>query len=427
MDILISGIGIAGPVAAYWLLKADPSYRITMVERDTQLRATGQSIDIRQAGVDVMKAMGLIAKIKAKTTPEIGIRFVDDNNTILAEFGASGNDEEQGFTSEYEIFRGDLVHLLYDTVKDRVKTVFDERVEAFEQDQATGKVNITFKNGKPNESYDLVIAADGQNSRIRNTALGTMDNPREHFRTFCNYAAYFTMKDIPSLNHGDMAAWYNTTKGRAFFIRPDTRPGLCRANIIRQLDPKDAEENKRYPDGLAAGMDAYRRLLKEDFADAGWAREAILKGLDETDDLYASESAQVQAPTTAVGRIAFVGDAGYCPTPLTGMGTSLAIIGAYVLAGEVSKEDHTGVERALVEYDHIMLPFSRSAQNIPLSVPQYLNPQSAWGLTAVRSLLRVVSWTKVYKLAGMMGGLVGPALGKKTFELPEYKWQVECS
>ena len=417
MDILISGIGVTGPTLAYWLLQHDASHRITLVERSPDLRASGQSIDIRQAAVDVIRRMGIIDKVKAHGTTEAGIDFVDESGKAFASFPASGNDEEQSFTSEYEILRGDLVKILYETVDGRVKTVFGAKVERYHERKEDGKVDVTLSNGAEAE-YDVVIAADGQSSRIRNMALGTVDNPRAHYRAFNNYVAYYTMPAIPSLP-GNFARWYNAPGGRAFMIRPDPNPKLCRANIIRQLWPGDTKTNERYREALAAGPEEYKRILREDYADISWAAKDILAGLDESDEFYASESAQVQAPTLAVGRIAFVGDAGYCPTPLTGMGTSLALIGAYILAGEIGSITHSSdVPSALSAYNDIMLPYSRRVQAIPLAVPRLLNPQTWLALRLVRAVVWFIYATGVVPLIGRIAG--ASSFSKKDFVLPEY-------
>lgn len=224
LDILVSGVGIAGPVVAYWLLQGNPDHRITLVERDTQLRTTGQSIDIRQAAVEVLKRMHLLEAVRGKTTQEAGIQFVNGQGKPFATIPTTGDDDQQSFSSEFEILRGDLVALLYDTVKDRVETVFGQRVETYEEKD--GKVHVEYAKGRQGEAFDLLIAADGIGSKIRNIALGTLDDSRQHYRSFNNYAAYFTLCDPDlAIGQGGMAKWYNTSLGRAIFLRPDTAPG----------------------------------------------------------------------------------------------------------------------------------------------------------------------------------------------------------
>jgi 2-polyprenyl-6-methoxyphenol hydroxylase-like FAD-dependent oxidoreductase len=418
MDILISGTGIAGPVLAYWLLQRDPAHRITLLERSPDLRATGQSIDIRQAAVDVVSKMGLLDTVRAHTTREAGIEFVDERGKAFARFGASGNQEAQSFTSEFEILRGDLVNILYDAVKDRVTTIFGVKVDQYTDDASTGgKVDVLLSNGHRG-SYDVLVAADGQSSRIRNVALGITDTPRKYFRVFNNYAAYFTMPAIASIPRTDYAQWYNSTGGRVLFMRPDTNPNMCRANIVRQLASSDKETNARYRNALTAGPEEYKRILGKDYVDAGWISDPVLRALAEATDFYASETLQVQLPTLSVGRVAFVGDAGYCPSPLTGMGTSLAIIGAYVLAGELGKvTSQAGVVAALSAYNDVVLPYSRKVQNIPTTVPAYLNPQSSLGLWIVRMMLWIVSATGIASLVGRIAG--SSALSKKDYVLPD--------
>lgn len=417
MDILISGSGIAGPVAAYWLLKGNPQHHITLVERDAALRTTGQSIDIRQSAVDIIRKMGLEQAIRDKSTHEAGIQFIDERGRPFATFPASGDSEQQGFTSEFEILRGDLVEIFFNKVKDDIKVIFGDYVNSWKEVES-GKVEVKFVNGTATQSFDLIIASDGQSSKIRNIALKTLDDRRRHFRPFNNYASYFTMKSIESLGDSKFATWYNATGGRVLFVRPDTRPGYCRANIIKQFASEKDEGNERYRKALSDGNEVYKSLLREEFKDAGWEVEAILKGMDSTDDFYASETAQVKPPVTVIGRVALVGDAGYCPTPLTGMGTSLAIIGAYILAGEINQTDN--VLEALNRYNEIILPFARSVQNIPSSMPAYVNPQSSLALSVVRNTLWFVSWSGITNLIAKVAGVT--SLNKKYFTPPKYSW-----
>lgn len=438
MNILISGAGIAGPVVAYWLLQADPSHRITIIERDVTLRTTGQSIDIRQSAVDIIKRMGIEPAIRAKTTNESGVRFVDDNGVAVAEFPMSGDDGAQGITSEYEIMRGDLVRILFDLIEDddRVEVVYDKSVDTFEQND--DGVKVLFNDGKQ-QVYDVVIACDGQSSRIRKLALGTSSvssvssvdksssSPdRQHWRAFYQYVSYFTA-DVDLLHGDTMASWYNSTQGRIIFIRPDPRPGKCRVNVGRQLLPSDKEGNETYRQSIRS-PEKLKALFKKDFQGAGWMTDEVLQAMDQTDDFYASETAQIICPYLVNGRVALVGDAGFCPSPLTGMGTSLAIIGAYVLAGELSRatsenRDRNHVVDALKRYNDIVHPLSRSIQNIPTILPRLVNPQTSIGLYIVRTILRIVWWSNIASWGSKITIPGLAAFQKKTFEPPEYEWK----
>ena len=133
LNILISGSGIAGSVFAFWLLRAHPDAHITIVERDPSLRLTGASVDIRSSAVDIIKWMGAEQAIRAQTTNEEGVQFVDGNGGAIATLRATGRSDIQSVTSEYEIFRGALAKIFIDPIVDRVETIFDEYVSHFEQ------------------------------------------------------------------------------------------------------------------------------------------------------------------------------------------------------------------------------------------------------------------------------------------------------
>lgn len=87
--VLISGAGIAGPVCAYFLSKA--GIRTTIIERAPELRKAGQQIDIRGAGLEAIKRMGVDEAIRSKTTKEAGLEFVDANGKACASFPVDGD------------------------------------------------------------------------------------------------------------------------------------------------------------------------------------------------------------------------------------------------------------------------------------------------------------------------------------------------
>ena len=169
---------------------------------------------------------------------------------------------------------------------------------------------------------------------------------------------------------------------------------------------------------LNKGDTEYKALVDDVFKDAGWLTPEVLKGMNESEDYYCSEVAQIRTDTLWHGRVVLLGDAGYCPTPLTGYGTSLAIIGAYVLAGEIlSSPDN--VEKALASYQDLMLPFVKKVQYLPVG-PQYLNPRTWWGLSILRNIMWFVTWTRLDKLMIKLASM--PTFAASKFPMPEYEW-----
>ena len=167
---------------------------------------------------------------------------------------------------------------------------------------------------------------------------------------------------------------------------------------------------------LEKGKESYMQLMEELYRDgADWVTPEVLQGMRESDDFYCSLFAQVRSPKLQDGRVVLLGDAGYA-TP--GMGTSLAIIGGYVLAGELLS--HPGdIKTAVTQYEQLLSKFARSSQHDDIAM-QLLNPQSSWGIGIRDAILWFVTSIKLPEL----GVLVASKLGftERPFALPEYRW-----
>jgi len=416
LNVLVAGAGIAGGSFVSCLLRALPDAQITLVERDPKPRLTGASVDIRSSAVDIIKWMGIEDEIRANGTNEEGVRFVNGKGGEVATFWATGRTDVQSITSEFEIFRGKIAEILLRPALEReqVKMMFDESVDRYkEKDDG---VMVTFKKSKETKKYDLLVAADGLRSKIRGQMLDLP--PKEQIHGEGMHAAYFT---IPGdlLGGSKLALWYNDTKGRCVFLRPDPNPkGATRGNLINATTKSQLETRARLDDAMLESHEAYMTLLEEIFADAGWRTKEVLKGMRQSDDFYCSLFAQVWSEQLVSKRVVLVGDAGYA-TP--GIGTSFAIIGGYVLAGEllrsrIDSQEFGDMSEALKRYEEIMLPFVKGFRQ-DNSVPQLLNPQTWWGLGIRNALLSVVGTLRLDRAAmWAFGG------SDKNPAIPEYPW-----
>ena len=411
LNILISGSGIAGSVFAFWLLRAYPNANITIVERDPSFRLTGASVDIRSSAVDIIKWMGAEQEIRNQTTNEEGIQFVDANGKAVATLGATGRSDIQSITSEYEIFRGALAKIFIDPIIKRVKLIFDESVDHFEQ--RDDGVVVTFARSTEAKTYDLLVAADGLGSKIRGMMLNS--KPQEQFYDEGVHVAYFTIKS-DLLQGSRLAKGYNATGGRVVFLRPDPDPaGRTRGNLMNVTTSGDIETKERLNKALREGNESYMKLMEEMFRDVGWLAPEVLRGMRESDDFYCSPFGQIRSPRLHDGRVVLLGDAGYA-TP--GFGTSLAIIGGYVLAGELLS--HSGdVKTASERYEKIMLPFAKSSQGGD-HMMQLLNPQTLWGIRIRNAILSFVTWTKLDRLVMTVAWALG--FTEKKVPMPDYQW-----
>ena len=409
--ILISGSGIAGSVLAFWLLRAYPLADLTIVERAPSLRLTGASVDIRNSAIDIIKLMGLEDEIKKHTTRERGVQCVDKHGNVAWTLNASGREDMQSVTSEYEIFRGTLAKIFLEPIKDKANFVFNEMVKLFIQQD--DRVHVEFSNGKEPEAYDLLVAADGIGSRIRGQMLSAPSS--DQIRDEGCYASYFTIKS--DLLQGDrMAKWFNGTNGRVVFLRPDPDPrGRTRAYLVNVTPDGDTMLSQRLKDGLEQGHEAYKDLMEELFQDAGWIAKEVIEGMRGSDDFYCSIFAQTRSPRLCDGRVVLLGDTGYAAP---GIGTSLAIIGGYVLAGEILRDD-CDVRPALEAYEALMQPFVQTQQR-STNMMRYLNPQTEWGIVIRNTFMRVATFLMLDYLAMVCASWLG--FTEKKLVMPQYKW-----
>lgn len=388
---LISGASIAGPALAYWLTTY--GWQVTIIERAPRLRDGGQNIDVRGAGRTVARRMGIEDDIRDATTGELGTEFVRPDGSTVARFPAGTSDTE-GATAELEILRGDLARLLVDATPDSVEYVFGNSITAI--DDQDDHVWVSFDHGD-DRSFDLVAIADGMNSRTRRLVFGSAPT----IRPLGLNVSYLTIPRTAA--DSDWARWCNAPGGRTMTLRPDTK-GTIRATMSF-LSPPGAD------DGLTP--DEQKALLREKFADAGWEAQRILTGLDQEADLYVEHIGQVKAPAWTSGRVALLGDAAYCASPISGMGTSLALVGAYVLAGEIAAHvDHSDAFRG---YERIMRPYVSQAQQLPPGAPRIANPRTRAGIAVLNTAAKVGA-SRAFRAIG--GRLFSPPADK--IDLPDY-------
>jgi 2-polyprenyl-6-methoxyphenol hydroxylase-like FAD-dependent oxidoreductase len=352
--VVISGAGIAGPTMAFWLTRN--GYRVIVVEIGAGLRPGGQTVDLRGAGGDVVERMGLMPEMEHRSLFQRGIAWVKSDGSRRAEmpvtaFGGNGP------VSKLEILRGDLVDVLYQATKDTAEYRFNTRISDLVQDR-TG-VDVTLSDGSALRA-DLVVGGDGPHSAVRRLVFG----PEEQFvKPIGGYNAWFSAPDRIGLD-----SWYlmyQAAGGLNASLRPSHDPAIAKAGLAFQSEPIVYDRHN---------LDEQRQILVERFAGAGWECDALLAAAQEADDFYFDSLAQVHMPSWTSGRVALVGDAGYCASPLSGMGTSLALVGGYVLAGELGPADSLDAEHlqaALERYGTLMRPYVDTCQDLPNNIDRF--------------------------------------------------------
>jgi 2-polyprenyl-6-methoxyphenol hydroxylase-like FAD-dependent oxidoreductase len=316
--VLVPGASIAGPALAHWLHRWGAE--VTVVEQAPRLRPGGQAVDARGVAKEVIRRMGLDSAIRAVRTDTKGGYSVDADGNVLETFSAEDNDGD-GYISEIEVLRGDFAQVLYDDTRDHVEYVFGDRIAELTQ-HADG-VDVTFASGA-RRSYDLVIGADGLHSSLRAMVFG----PRERYiRHLGMVLAFFT---VP--NEFGIDGWLldHQSEGRWAGLRPVPDPG--RAIAMLSFPAPDFEIDHR-------DIAAQKQLLREKMAGFGWETPRILDHVDDASDFYLDQVAQVVMDRWYDGRVGLLGDAAFCASPMSGGGTGLALVGAYLLAGELAVAD----------------------------------------------------------------------------------------
>jgi 2-polyprenyl-6-methoxyphenol hydroxylase-like FAD-dependent oxidoreductase len=388
--VLISGIGIAGPALAHWLLRY--GFVPTLVERASQLRTGGYVIDFWGAGYDIAEEMGLMPDILRAGYRLREVRLVDSRGRRVGGFDADafGAATLGRFTS---LPRGELGRILYGAVAGRVETLFGDSVAGLEEE--TDGVRVRFEHGAPRR-FDLVIGADGLHSAVRALAFG----PESSFEKFLAFVvAAFEIRGYQPRDEDVYVAY--TAPGRQvsrFAMRDDrTMVLIVVADGAAAFDPHDAGEQRTY--------------LRARLAGEGWECPRILEALDRCEDLYCDRVSQVRMEHWSRGRVALVGDAAYAPSLVAGQGSALALIGAYVLAGELARAGRP--DEAFTRYEGLLHRFMLEKQAAAARFAGSFAPRTRLGVFLRNQV------TRAFALPGVAKLVFGSSLVDR-IELPEY-------
>lgn len=372
MKVLISGAGIAGLALAHVL--ADGGHAVTVVEIAPTLRPGGQLVDIRGTSREAAERMGLLEPIRAAQLAQRGMRYVDDRGRTLAELGVEmfgGN----GPVADLEILRGDLTRVLHDVTAGRVDLRFGDAIRTLDQDDRG--VDATFEHA-PAERFDLVVAADGLHSRVRSLIWGP---ETDYLHSLGGVTSFF---DVPEPEPLDGWSLMDILPGRRMvLIRPDAAPGRAKAILTWFGDHRLPHHRD---------VEAQKALVRSGLADGVWHLPALADALDTTSEFYLDSLVQVHMPELSRGRVVLLGDAGYCTSPLSGQGTALALIGAYLLGSEVNRaaaaESAAEPAVAFRAYEEAMVPHIAAGRELPPGSGSFATPKSRMGIRVLRAYIR---------------------------------------
>lgn len=364
--VLISGASVAGPALAFWLSRY--GFEPTIVERAPAVRPGGYAIDFRGAAVRVLERMGLLAEVQRKQTRIGAITIVDEKNRKVASM-------PDGFTSgELEILRGDLAAIFHEATRDSTEYIFDDSIS--ELRESDSGIDVRFeRSGR--RRFDLVVGADGLHSKVRGLAFG------EEAR-FVRYLGYYvSIFTIPNYLDLDRSGLYYGTLGRKVGIFSggdgrDAKASFFFATEPLEYDRHDADEQKQ--------------ILREHFRQEGWEVARLMEMMETAPDFYFDSVSQVKMPQWSSGRSVLLGDAAYCASPLSGMGTGMAVVGAYVLAGELAEADGDHAV-AFANYENRMREFVRKCQGIADGGTDWFVPRTRFRLWLSNQMWKILPYT----------------------------------
>ena len=376
-NILISGASVAGPAVAYWLRRY--GFNPTIVERAPAPRSGGQAIDLRGTARQVVERMGLMNDIRQAHTGTHGMHVVNNAGKRLVSMGADAMNGSGGLIAEIEILRGDLVRILYEATRNDVEYIFDDSITSLTEDDQG--VQVTFERSAP-RVFDLVVGADGLHSNARRLAFG---DEAAFTRDLGCYVAIFSAANEYRLTGWEL--WYtipgnHRMSGKSALLYPVRHNMEVRAMFYFtapnvRFDRHDISQQKQ--------------LVAQAFANEGWEVPRLLNAMRTSPEFYSDQVALVQMDRWSRGRVVLLGDAAYCPSPMSGMGTSLALVGAYVLAGELAATAGDGYTAAFASYQQEMLEAVKRAQKFAKDAHMSLLPKSRFQMRMVHLVMRLMS------------------------------------
>ena len=344
--ILISGSGVAGLSLAYWLQKY--GFSPTIIEKAPALRIGGFKIDIRGVAVEVLKRMGIYSNTIALKTDIKEALIVDSDGKPVTEMDSDTYDIR--ISEDLEILRGDLCNIIKEKLND-VEFIFGDSIKMISQ-KSEG-VYVEFQQAQP-QFFDIVIGADGLHSIVRKLTFGDESNFTREL------GLYISIFSVPNYLNLDRKIIECTESGKIAILYCSKND--CDAKAAFLFSSKDLHVS--YNDIVQQ-----KKLISSVYANTGWEIPRILRAMDDAGDFYFDFVAQVHMNCWSKDRVVLVGDAGYCASPVSGQGTSIALVGAYVLAGELAaasgdyKKAFTLYENAMRSYVEKNQKFGRIFAN----------------------------------------------------------------
>lgn len=395
MEIGIVGCGTAGPAAAILLARA--GHRVRIFERAPRLGPVGAGLLIQPAGLRVLHRLGVLPTVMRLGERVEALRGVTSRGRVLLDIkygqrldGLHGVGVQRG--------------LLFNLLAEAAATAGSEVVTGFEASRVeqegagtSAKAWLVGADGRREGPFDLVIAADGSRSSLRE-ASGLV----RRARPYAWGALWFVADDPERIFGGTLSQVYAGTS---------TMVGVLPSGRLSDDDPPRASVFWSVPAVKASEIRADPRRIAESIRTLMPAAHPLVAGLNSPEQLVFAAYHDVVMRRVHTGRLVFLGDAAHAMSPQLGLGANLALLDAASLADALSGSGN--VAGALAAHERARHDVTRYYQ----FVSRWLTPvfQSHWdrvpGVTLGRDLFFPWTWRFPPTRREVLDALVGAKRG----------------
>ena len=367
-NILISGAGIAGTTLAFWLKKF--GFNPTIIEQAPTLREGGYAIDFWGAGYTVAARMNILEDLKQADMKISELIFVDENDKRKGALSYAKMVELMNGEA-FTLLRSDLAKVIYGHLDKDIEVIFNDSIQEIYQDET--EVKVQFKSGQTRK-FDLVIGADGLHSNVRKLIFG---NEQQFEQFYGYYTASYTI-DKQQYKNKEFKMYNIPNKQAAIYSTNDNKLTVF---YIFTSNEKIAYAHH--------DIEAQKQILRDVFENIGWKCNDLLAQMDDVNDFYFDVVSQIKMENWSNGGVTLVGDACDCPSLLSGQGSTLAMVGAYILAGEL-KTANGNYKTAFENYQTIFKPFIERKQKIAQDFAKSFVPKSKFGIWLRNTMVKLM-------------------------------------